>query len=360
MRSAISSDDGHGVLLDAVASMQRARSLRSWSPSRRTELASRFAALIGAWSEEWLPAPADLVASARVEVVEPDGAWRLGTAERACWAFEAPRRAGGSRGALAGLEGASATHTDPALPAMRAVAERMFAADANPVLASGISPSQGARGPTATDGPGLAAALARAAWSDWLQRLGVFLADLPLQARADVDRAGTTPAAQAWSGALCIRASWCGGEWTLALPWDAVVAVLGEEAPASLGRDSTPRAGSQSKVRLDLALADRRVALRVMLEGAQLNLGQIQGLRVGDVIPLAHRLDAAAQVVGADGQRVCDGWLGQSEGRLAIELAAVPSSGSSSHPAASPGQAAPTVSFAGASHNTPSSKGSFK
>ncbi|RIX79087.1 FliM/FliN family flagellar motor C-terminal domain-containing protein [Acidovorax cavernicola] len=360
MKAAISSDDGHGVLLDAAASMQRARALRSWSQERRTELASRFAALIGAWSGEWLPAPSDLAASARVDVMEPDGVWRLGAVERACWAFEPSRRAGGSRGALAGLEGASATHTDPALPAMRALAERMFAADTNPVLASGISPSQGARGATVMDSPGLAAALARAAWSDWLQRLDVFLGDLPLQAFADVDRVGATSAAQAWSGALCIRASWCGGEWTLALPWDAVTAVLGEEAPASQSRNSTPQAGGQPKVRLDLALADRRVALRVMLEGAQLNLGQIQGLRVGDVIPLAHRLDAAAQVVGADSQRVCDGWLGQSQGRLAIELAAVPSSGSSSHPAASSGKAAPTVSFAGAAHNTPSSKGSFK
>lgn len=356
----MSSDDGLGVLLDAAGSMQRARALRSWSSARRAELASRFAALIGAWSGEWLPAPADLVASARVDVLEPDGAWRLGAGERACWAFEAPRRTGGSRGALVGLEGASATHTDAALPAMRAVAERMFAVDGNPALALGIASSPGARGATAADGSGMAAALTRAAWADWLQRLGVFLGDLPLQAGADVDQAGAAPVARPWSGALHIRASWCGGEWTLALPWDAVAAVLGEEAPASRGRDSTPQAGDQSKVRLDLALADRRVALRVMLEGVQLNLGQIQGLRVGDVIPLAHRLDAAAQVVSADGQRVCDGWLGQSEGRLAIELAALPPSGSSSHPAVSPGQAAPTVSFAGAAHNTPSPKGSFK
>ncbi|MNY57134.1 Surface presentation of antigens (SPOA) [compost metagenome] len=59
----------------------------------------------------------------------------------------------------------------------------------------------------------------------------------------------------------------------------------------------------------------------MLLDGAELNLGQLQGLRIDDVVPLAHRLDTPARVVGPDGAPVCEGWLGQSNGRIAIELA---------------------------------------
>lgn len=341
------------ALLDADASMRYARTLRSWSQAHRADLSSRFAALVDAWSQEWLPVRTDVVA-ARVDVLEPDGIWGLESSETACWAFDPVRRAGDARANLSGPQGTSATQTDATLPAIRALGERMFAAEDGSANLSSAS-SQFKASLTTPGGIGLAGTLARAAWSDWMNRLGVFLQDRPLQARAGLDTAVARP----WCGALFIRAAWCGGEWTLALPWEAVAGVLGDDSKHPVGASATTAHSRQPKIRLDSVLSDHRVTLHVMLEGAQLDLGQIQGLRVGDVIPLEHRLDAAARVLGTDGEHICDGWLGQSEGHLAVELAAMPSLGSS-EPARSPQQTTPSLSFGRPQNNTQTSKGTFK
>lgn len=331
------------MLLDGNASERKAHPLRSWSLAQRDALALRFVDVIAAWRDEWLPALIGEVSRPTVEVVEPDGLWRLASEASACWSFEEPRRA--SSVVLPGLDGASAISVDERAPAMRAIADRMFAID----VGSGSS----LQAKAGLLSHGLAGASARRAWDDWMRRIDTFLDGFDLEARSSAGVRNQASPAAAWSGALCVRAAWCGGEWTLALPWEAVAAAIGADvksAPrASTGAPSTPRA----KTRLDHALADRRVTLRVMLGGAQLNLGQIQALRVGDVIPLSHRLDAPAQVVGADGHQVCDGWLGQSEGHLAVELSATLSSV----------QAATLASPAfgtGSKPNIHSSQGSFK
>jgi len=99
----------------------------------------------------------------------------------------------------------------------------------------------------------------------------------------------------------------------LALPHE-VVAAWGSADPAPAASPALPTTG------LDEALARERITLRTVLSGTELNLGQLQSLSIGDVIPLEHRLDAPLKVVSAEGAELCEGWLGQRQGRIAVEM----------------------------------------
>lgn len=343
MTAAVSHEGEPSMLLDGSASERKARALRSWSLAQRNALALRFVNVVAAWRDEWLPAQVGEISKPSVEVFEPNGMWRLASEASACWSFEEPRRA--SSGVLPALDGASAISVDERTPAMRAIADRMFAID------TGSGSSVQAKAGSLSQS--LAGASARKAWDDWMRRIDIFLDGFDLDARSGAGVRNQAPPAAAWSGALCVRAAWCGGEWTLALPWEAVVAAIGPDAKSASRVDTGAPSTPQAKTRLDHALADRRVTLRVMLEGAQLNLGQIQALRVGDVVPLSHRLDAPTLVVGSDGRQVCDGWLGQSGGHLAVELSAPLSSAQAAT------LASPPIGN-GSKPNIHSSKGSFK
>ncbi|MFS2051326.1 FliM/FliN family flagellar motor C-terminal domain-containing protein [Variovorax sp. Varisp41] len=294
-------------LLDLAASALEARPLRSWSASQKEHLRWRIAALHQDWATEWLPLRDTSAREPEVQVIEAAGESNAA----ASWTFApASRRA----------SGISAPH-DPALLAIGTV---MFGADAGPASAGCIADR-----------------IALAAWNDWVHRLDTALNGFALAPRSPSATLSAETPSHAWSGALRVRWSWCAGLWTLDLPYEAVAALLGS-AQASPSEPAEKPAASP-KERLDRALSDQPVTLRVLLEGAELNLGQLQGLRLGDVVPLAHRLDTPAIVVGTDGQQVCDGWLGQSEGRVAIELTRLAASSS-------------TVSPAGASPRTPPSK----
>ena len=126
-----------------------------------------------------------------------------------------------------------------------------------------------------------------------------------------VDRAGP------WSGALWLQWPWCHGVWRLRLPYRAVVALLGEEAP---GPATRPTVRDAALLPLGQALGEQRLAVRVELQPVDLSLGQLQDLRLGDVVALDHALDQPLRVVTADGVPVCGAWLGQREGRIAVEL----------------------------------------
>ncbi|WPH16092.1 FliM/FliN family flagellar motor C-terminal domain-containing protein [Variovorax paradoxus] len=295
------------ALLDLAESARRARPLRSWQGSQKEALRLRLAALHRAWSDEWLPARQDLPAEPEIHVEEPGRTTGLAASEdMACWAFAAAERR--VPASLPSFEAAAVAAPDASAAALRAIAGRMFASDAGAAAGSAQGTAR------------IATVVARAAWADWLRRIEGLLAGFGLEPQqTEGSREGNT-LSNPWSGALSVHWPWCGGVWRLGLPHGAVAALLASESAAAR---PTLRSGEHllPKEPLDQALADRRVALRVMLKGAELNLGQLQELRVDDVVPLEHLLDAPAQVVGADGGRVCDGWLGQSDGRIAIELA---------------------------------------
>jgi hypothetical protein len=298
------------VLLGVAESMRKARPLCSWQDQQKEAVRLRFSELFHAWHAEWIPAQEASPAEADIQVQELGGGVPLASGDIACWSFIAPLHRTRRRN-LDFLSSLREGH-DTAQAAIRAIADRMFALDADSSTASAQEPQA------------VALAVARAAWEDWLQRIHALFPGLGIEAKEPAGSERASTPSNSWSGALCVRWPWCGGSWSLDLPHGAVAVLVGH----ATGSGSPPRTYPHklSRVPLDQALSGQRVALRVMLEGTELNLGQLQGLQLGDVLPLAHALDAPAQVVGTDGAPVCHGWLGQSEGRIAVELGAPTSS----------------------------------
>ena len=279
------------ALLDPAESVLRARPLRSWESAQKEAVRMLFVALHRGWSAEWIPVREAALVQAEVEVFEPEGTLVLAGDEVASWSFvEAPRRVGAPA-----PDSLSRSARDPSQAALQALADRMFAFDLATSAAAPVAPA-------------FAPALVRAAWADWLQRLGKLLESFALEPQPQKGAPGTSVPSDPWSGVLCVRWTWCGGAWSLGLPYAVVAALLGSQAT----RKTVPAAPTQKlpKTRLDQALAAERLALRVMLDGAELNLEQLQALRLDDVVPLEHLLDSPALVIGADGTPVCHGWLG--------------------------------------------------
>jgi hypothetical protein len=304
-------------LLDPAESMLKALPLRSWEAAQKEAVRNLFVALHRDWSAEWIPVREAASVQADVEVTEPDGTLVLAADDCACWSFaEALRPVAAIK--AQGLDALSRSSArDASQAALQAVADRMFAFD---LAASGTAPVA----------PVVAPAVVRAAWADWLQRIGALLAGFALEPQQSGGAPGTNVPSDPWSGVLCVRWTWCGGVWSLGLPHAVVVALLGNQPPTKSAPAAT--APKLPKARLDQALAGERMALRVMLDGAELNLGQLQELRLDDVIPLEHLLDSPALVISTDGAPVCHGWLGQSDGRIAIELAAPAAPSPNTHP----------------------------
>lgn len=274
------------ALLDPVASARRARPLRHWSRVRQDLVCSQFAAVHRAWCADWLPADEVAALDADVLVSESDAGMEHVPEDAVWWSF---------------ADTPAVTSGDTAT---RAVARAMFGTDVTTT-----APRR--------EASAIAEGMVRAAWNDWLHRIASSPALVGSELReSPLVRGASAVAAKPWSGALWLRWRWCGGVWRMGLPYRAVAALVGSE-PAK----ETAQAAATAAIPLEQALARERIALRVMLAGAELNLGQLQALRPGDVIPLKHLLDAPLKVIAADGASLCDGWLGQRQGRIAVEMA---------------------------------------
>ena len=112
--------------------------------------------------------------------------------------------------------------------------------------------------------------------------------------------------------------------FVLELTFEQITSALAKRAPKLLipSRSNTAAAASQKNrlVNVVNALGTHALGLRAMLTGVELSLRQIQSLRVGDVVPLRHRLDEPALLETRDAFVVCQGWLGQQSGCVAVEM----------------------------------------
>lgn len=125
--------------------------------------------------------------------------------------------------------------------------------------------------------------------------------------------AAPSPAAwMRWSGAVHLALPYRG---SLLLEAELVARVVAEPSPAIADRSC------ESLVPLPQALAPVSLPLQVALEGCELGVGELLGLQAGDVLRLAHRVDAPAVVRDGAGRTMFGGWLAASSGRLAVELA---------------------------------------
>lgn len=274
-------------LLSLDESAQRAQPLRCWSAAQQDAVKDRFAALVRAWEEEWLPSKSipDLQ-DVKVSTVQ---AGRADSETSASWFYEDAQAQVPQRITSA---------------ALAALTRRLFGFDPLALVAMRNMPQ-------------ITLAVAQAALDDWLERVRQALGATLLVERNDQDRHRPS-AAGAWSGALDIGLPWCDGVWHLSMPYPAVATVLGTERVSP----RAARLASSKPVSLERALERRRLRVRVVLDDTQLSLGQLRELRVGDVVGLAHRLDAPAVLVATDGTRICDAWLGQRSGHVAVELGA--------------------------------------
>jgi hypothetical protein len=134
----------------------------------------------------------------------------------------------------------------------------------------------------------------------------------PAQAPGPVEH----PPTGAWSGSVVLELP-LAGQPLHALLNAACVAALVPVATPAPSRHGTGAAGL---VALESAVAGQVLRLRVELGACELDIGTLQGLQLGDVLPLLHSLDTPARVLGAGDQHVCDAYLGKQGSRKAAEL----------------------------------------
>lgn len=253
-----------------------ARALRAWSQAQQRSVRDMLHKLLLDWQLAWaLGNPAS-----EVHITAP----------------EAPPLHGNDTPVHWRLEGIPVP--DAASAAQRALQTALFGSEVHAPTASGAPPV-------------IALEIAQAAWADWQQRLesalGAPLAGWPAEA-------DETHSADRWSGTLCARLSWCGMHCLLQIPGPVVQRLL-PPAPAP----SRPAAAS-ALVNLADALQGQRLSLQARLHNVTLTLGELEHLAPGDVVLLPHRLDTPLQLMGPREGLLCDAWLGQQAGRVALEL----------------------------------------
>jgi hypothetical protein len=303
-----------GGLLSLVESLRLARPLRAWRKDQRDWVRSFFCQLAIDWHRAWgmSAAPARrestdaLRSSLSDEVgIAPESGSVASQADGGCaWSLMTP-----PPDATVHWQGAlhrgSLTLAQSQAP-LAAIHACMFGEAA-------LQPA------TASVGQSIALELSAAAWADWWSRLQV---DFP----APPDQAPKMSVPHpCWSGSLQLHLAWCGSTLVLELDVEHVTALLSAHAPELL-RDTTPVVTLKPtrKVSLLNALGTQTLPLRAMLTGVELNLRQIQSLRVGDIVPLQHRLDEPTLVETPDAFVVCQGWLGQTSGQVAVEMVSSP------------------------------------
>lgn len=249
----------------------RAMPLRAWSDAERRRLAAAVDALVREWALSWgLDAgcvPAAACRDATLLDLEPPrwSAWRARAGARLWW--------------LVPEEGRSWLQS------------RLF--------------------PDAPCAGSLAARVPGAALDNLQERLLAWTGAAPQPDGRAPGEADLAP----WSGAVLVG-------WPVAsllLSGDWVAGWCAGTHPA--GETGRPPAAPQS---LRQVLADQPLRLQVRLAGARLPLGDLAHWRIGQVVPLEHRLDQPAQLTDTEGRVWHLAWLVDLEGRRAVELASAP------------------------------------
>lgn len=127
--------------------------------------------------------------------------------------------------------------------------------------------------------------------------------------------------ARRWSGALVVQllasAQGRAVRWTLH---------CGETVASNLCGTSRelPFPSRTPLIEVTEALQGRRLTFNVCLQRTPLTLGALQMLRIGDVLPLAHRLDQPLRIVASDSTAdtppFCAAYLGSRDNFRAVEL----------------------------------------
>jgi flagellar motor switch protein FliM/N len=269
------------VLLSPQESQQRARELQCWTASQEDSVEQALLRLLAAWRLDWdIP-----------------------------WTEDAPR---------------------PPVALSDAQARRAMAAH---MAGNGTADSIMSASPAEGSAP-FAQAIAGQAWNDWLARLAHLLEDRPATA-AELPEGHKTyvlrqDAIAPWDGGLDIKLPWWEGWWHLRLAPAAVERVLAAAGQLPLRPIAPEVLPQQALTAITVAMAQQVVTVHVELSPLSLTLGQIEHLGAGDLVMLDHCVsDPASALIQADTEKpsfLCSAWLGQHQGRMAVELLPAPSS----------------------------------
>jgi hypothetical protein len=131
------------------------------------------------------------------------------------------------------------------------------------------------------------------------------------------DEAPPAADARRWSGAIRVRMDFARDD--LQQSWhlhcgEVLASVLcgGVQRGAAGARPALAPVAS--------ALSARTLDFKVCLDDTTLTLGTLQSLHVGDVLPLAHRLDQPLRVIAPDASFFCAAYLGSRGQHRAVEL----------------------------------------
>lgn len=267
------------------------RPLRWWSVAQLSLVASRLEEARTAWERAWgLPAPSEsCIAELAHEADFPDTDWSdLGAKEEVIDCFW--------------------TLAAPSLPATSMIAEALFGEDS--MSAGWVKPKAG-----------IAMEVALEAWQDWLKKLGHRLNRLPAGNEPPLKASpGLLPDRFPWSGAVQVKMPWLGEAFYLHLSGHAVAGLLAEMPNTTRGDVDWGARTDRPLVSLGVALAAKRVHLRVKLNAIALEVGSLLQLTPGDMVPLTHGLDAPLRISLEDGCELGSAFLGRISEHKAIEL----------------------------------------
>lgn len=163
--------------------------------------------------------------------------------------------------------------------------------------------------------------VASLAWEEYLSKLTELLSP----AKAEMT-AGTPPQNlyKSWSGAVQLEIQWCGVKMVLVLNQACVEQLLGTDGLAEdeNKRKLTRKVPSSKLQSIVQAVQDKKIRIRVELSPCDIELGNLQHIQVGDVIPLPHGLEQPLQVRFANGDALCLAFLGRRSNKKAIEVLA--------------------------------------
>lgn len=150
----------------------------------------------------------------------------------------------------------------------------------------------------------------------------------------DIGAASSHPP-QPWSGELVVVVSWGEHSWAIRFNAAAVERLLGSTGITGKAASAVSfKSRAVTLTPLAHALERRLVTVRADLTFVSLSLGQLQALALGDVIALDHPLEQPALLVLHEGNSsvtLCTAWLGQTAGRMSVELQPLPSVSASSY-----------------------------
>jgi flagellar motor switch/type III secretory pathway protein FliN len=254
------------------------RNFRLLGASTLETVRARAAAAVAAWAAQWgVGLDACEVRCARpggeLAGVAWDGAWHAGP--RQCW-LELP----------AALQ-----------PALQ---HAMFGREASHAGAA-AAPGQLARLAAARAGAALGAALAGALLGE----------DGGQPAQPDVAAPPAPQLLARGAGSLCV---------TLAIGAASARILLDSASVAALAPPAPAARPALAPLKLFKVLAPTPVRLPVRLGQAELGLGALMSVAVGDVIRLERAADAPVEVLGPHGGALFRAYLGQTQGMVAIDI----------------------------------------